>query len=278
MKNNKFTLVLLFCILFIGTLTAQEVKEIAVYSQAMDKEIKCTIVLPPNYHNDSSERFPVLYLLHGHGGNYKSWISLKPDLPDVAARHGFIIVCPDGNNSWYWDAPQSREFRYETFVAKELIQEIDRKYRTVADRKGRAITGLSMGGHGGLWLSIRHRDTFGAGGSTSGGVDIRPFPDNWNMKERLGEYDKNKDVWDKHTVINQVDQLKNNELKMIIDCGVNDFFIEVNRNLHKKLVEMKIDHDYIERPGAHNSEYWNNSIDYQALFFSKFFKQAEKSE
>jgi len=62
-------------------------------------------------------------------------------------------------------------------VSKELIQWVDENYRTIAERGGRAISGLSMGGHGGLFLGFRHQDVFGACGSMSGGVDIRPFPE-----------------------------------------------------------------------------------------------------
>ena len=130
-----------------------------------------------------------------------------------------------------------------------------------------------MGGHGALWNAIRHTDVFGAAGSTSGGVDIRPFSKNWMMPEQLGEMETNKEVWEQHTVINQVDKLQKDDLAMIIDCGEADFFLDVNKNLHKRLLELKIDHDFITRPGGHNGEYWNNSIDYQILFFSKFFKK-----
>ena len=62
------------------------------------------------------------------------------------------------------------------FISSELVKYIDEHYKTIADRKGRAITGLSMGGHGAMWNAIRHKDMFGASGSTSGGMDIRPFP------------------------------------------------------------------------------------------------------
>lgn len=277
MKKNR--LLLLLGLIFCLPLIAQEVKEISVHSNVMNQKVNCTIVLPADYHNDSSEKFPVLYLLHGYSGNNKSWVSIKPDLPQLASQYKMIIICPDGKNSWYWDIPGQTDCQYETFVAGELVLYMDRQYRTIANRKGRAITGLSMGGHGGLWLSIRHKETFGAAGSTSGGVDIRPFPNSWEMKNLLGEYEKNKENWDKHTVINEIDSLKNGELALIFDCGTDDFFIEVNRNLHKKLMEKKINHDYTERPGGHTSEYWKNSIDSQLLFFSKFFhpKQAEKN-
>jgi len=245
---------------------------IAVYSAAMHKSIPCVIITPTGYRT-AVKRFPVIYLLHGHGGNYAQWPRLAPQLKDKADELKLIIVCPDGGvSSWYFDSPVDSTFRYETFVTKELVPWIDGNYPTRADRRHRAITGLSMGGHGGLYLGIRHKDLFGGAGATSGGVDIRPFPNNWDLKKRLGDTACCAANWEKNTVINVAEGLKNGDLKLIIDCGVNDFFLEVNRSLHRKLLSRNIDHDYTERPGAHNNAYWKNSIDYQLLFFSRFFE------
>ena len=171
------------------------------------------------------------------------------------------------------DSPKNPAYRYETFVASELVKYTDKSYATIADKKGRAIAGLSMGGHGALWLAICHKDIFGAVGSTSGGVDIRPFPKNWEMSKQLGDYEADKVLWDQHTVITQVDKIKDGDLALIIDCGEQDFFLEVNKALHKVLLEKNISHDFITRPGGHNGQYWNNSIDYQILFFDKFFRK-----
>ena len=143
-------------------------------------------------------------MLHGYGGNARSWVGLKPELPKIADEKGIIFVCPDGKNSWYWDSPKNQAYRYETSVASELVKHTDKNYATIPEKKGRAITGLSMGGHGALWLAIRHKEIFGAGGSTSGGVDIRPFPKNWEMNKQLGDYESDKTLWDQHTVITQV--------------------------------------------------------------------------
>jgi S-formylglutathione hydrolase FrmB len=181
---------------------------------------------------------------------------------------------PDGGfNSWYLDSPVDSSYKYETFMTKELVPYIDDHYPTINNVSFRAITGLSMGGHGAFYLAIKHKDLFGAAGSICGGVDIRPFPNNWDMSKVLGSLSENKDNWDRNTVINMVDSLKNGELHLIFDCGSDDFFLEVNRALHIKLAANKVSHDYIERPGAHNAAYWRNSIDYQLLFFSKFFKE-----
>ena len=153
------------------------------------------------------------------------------------------------------------------------MKHTDKNYATIPEKKGRAITGLSMGGHRALWLASRHKEIVGAGGTTSGGVDIRPFPKNWEMNKQLGDYESDKTLWDQHTVITQVDKIKDGDLALMIDCGDQDFFLDVNKALHKVLLEKNISHDFITRPGGHNGQYWNNSIDYQILFFDKFFKK-----
>ncbi|MBQ3582814.1 MAG: esterase family protein [Alistipes sp.] len=245
---------------------------LAVESKAMQKQVPVTVILPNAYH--SMEAMPVIYLLHGHGDTHTAWAD-KGNAGSLADQYNVILVMPDGGtNSWYWDSPVDPTYKYETFVSKELVAYIDSHYKTRADRTGRAITGLSMGGHGGLWLGIRHQDVYGAAGSTSGGVDIRPFPKNWGMSLRLGTIEEYPTRWDEYTVINLVDQLKPDALKLIIDCGTEDFFYEVNCALHEKLAKAKIPHDFYTRPGVHNWAYWSNSIQYQVLFFSNYFKSA----
>jgi S-formylglutathione hydrolase FrmB len=245
------------------------VDTVEVYSNAMNKKVQ-TVVISPAGKNVPA---PVVYLLHGYGGDAKNWLRIKPELTQIADRHNLVFVCPDGENSWYWDSPKDPAYRYETFVSKELTAYIDANYPVIKDRKGRAITGLSMGGHGALWISFRHTETFGAAGSTSGGMDIRPFPENWEMSKLLGSLKDNPRLWETHTVINQIDKIRNGDLALIIDCGTGDFFFEVNNNFHRKLLDKGIDHDYLVRPGVHNNEYWNNSIDYQILFFLKYFNK-----
>ncbi len=269
--KTKFFLLSLAAMFFLPA-EAAVVDTINVRSDAMKKDVRAVVVFPEK----GKTTAPVVYLLHGYGGDAKTWISIKPDLPEMADRLGVAFVCPDGKNSWYWDSPTDPSSRYETFVSSELIAYMDAHYPTVKDRSGRAITGLSMGGHGAMWLSLRHKDVFGAAGSTSGGVDIRPFPNNWEMKKQLGEESENREVWDAHTAINQIDRINNGDLAIIIDCGYGDFFFEVNNEFHKKLLKYNIDHDFIVRPGVHNGEYWNNSIDYQVLFFKKFFDRKKK--
>ncbi len=273
MKKKTLFVFLISQLLVQSFVFSQKVDTVEVYSTAMDKKVKNAIILPDGYDGVSDKKYPVLYLLHGYSGNHGSWLKIKPDLTRLASFYKMIIVCPDGRNSWYWDSPNDPKMQYETFVSKELVSYLDKNYKTISDLKGRAITGLSMGGHGGLWLGIRNQGVFGACGSMSGGVDILPFPENWEMKKQLGDFADNRQVWEEHSVINQINKIRAGKLSIIIDCGTGDFFYGVNKALHEKLNYMNIPHDYIERPGAHNAPYWNNAIEYQVLYFSRFFEK-----
>ena len=217
MKKQLF-LVLTFCCFLITTSSSAKnktvlVDTITVKSTSMQALVKNVVILPDSYKN-SETHYPVVYLLHGYGGSYETWIGhTKPTLQQEASKLNVIIVCPDGKNRWYWDSPENSKSKFETYISNELIDYIDTNYRTKANHKNRAITGFSMGGHGGLWLGINHPEVFGACGSMSGGVDIRPFPNNWDMKDLLGDYDKNPDNWNEYTVINQLHKIKPNSLK-----------------------------------------------------------------
>ncbi len=249
------------------------VDTVEIYSQAMQKNFKCVVIRP-----DAKERKPaakpVVYLLHGYSGSYSNWVSLVPELKDYADEYNLIIVCPDGGySSWYLDSPVDSALRFETYIGKEVPDFIDAHYNTLKARTGRAITGLSMGGHGGLFLGLRHADFFGACGSMSGGVDLRAFPKNWDLQKRLGDTISKADNWKKYSDITIVENYPKDSLAIIIDCGTEDFFYPVNHALHEKMVKLKIPHDYIERPGKHDWAYWRNAVKYQLLFFNNYFEK-----
>ena len=268
MKKISFLAVLLIILL---RAAAAKVDTLDVYSPAMKKNIKTVVAVPDNY--DQTRKYPVVYLLHGYSGNYAGYSKMK-GVMETADQYQLLLVCPDGGyGSWYWDSPVDPSFQYEMFVARELVAWVDKHYSTIPSPAGRGISGLSMGGHGALYLAIKHPDVFGATGSMSGGVDIRPFPNNWDMAKRLGRYSAFPERWEKNTVINMLYLIEPNTLKIIIDCGTEDFFYKVNENLHKELLLRNIPHDYITRPGAHNGTYWQNAIQYRLLFMHRFFTE-----
>lgn len=269
MKRNGTAVVVLIFSVF--AVFGARIDTVSTASRVMNKEIKAVIVTPDNY--SEKKHLPVVYLLHGYGDTYAGgWLQKGKGFETLADAYNMIVVCPDGGiSSWYFDSPVDKTYQYETYVTKELIPFVDSHYSTIANRTGRGITGLSMGGHGALYLSFRHQDLFGVAGSMSGGVDIRPFPNNWDIAKRLGKYSEKPENWEANTVINMVHLLTPNSLALIIDCGSEDFFYKVNCQLHEKLLDRNILHDFISRPGAHNWDYWKNAIQYQMLFMHNFF-------
>lgn len=248
-----------------GAVAQTVMKGVEVYSQSMKRPVRNMIVLPENY--DSVTPLPVAYLLHGFGDNGEVWLRIRPDLPQLANRFGMILVCPDGDNSWYFDSPVNPAVRFETYLSSELPAFVDSCFATIASPDGRFITGLSMGGHGALYNAMRHQDVFGACGSMSGGVDFTPFPERWQISRSLGSFESCKEVWKTNTVMAQVPLVKPG-LAIIIDCGQSDFFLEVNENLHRELLKRGIAHDYSTRPGAHNFAFWHDSLPLHLTFFT----------
>lgn len=253
------------------TTTHVQADTVEVMSQKMNRKIKAVVVLPSQHFDNPTDSFPTVYVLHGASGSYRDWPT-KKHLEPIATKYGVVIVCPDGQDSWYFDSPLNPDMQFETFISKELVEYVDTHYRTFRTPKMRAITGLSMGGHGALWCAFRHPDVFGSCGSMSGGVDITKFPDRWKIISQLGKYADNKQVWADHAVINLVPNLKPGQ-NIIIDDGYSDFFYEVNCNLHEAMLKAGIPHDFTIRPGKHTWTYWTNAIDYHMLFFSKAFAQ-----
>jgi S-formylglutathione hydrolase FrmB len=269
-RMTRKTILLLLLLVFSGYCFAAT-DTISIYSNGMFKHVKCVVITPSVYHR-TTERFPVVYLLHGYSGNYADWTRRVTDLQNLADENRLMIVCPDGSyNSWYFDSPVDLNMRYETNVGVEIPGSIDSLYRTIANRKGRAITGLSMGGHGGIFLGFRHAQTFGACGSMSGGLDLNPIKTMYGISKVLGDTFTNKQYYTDWSVIKVIEKYPLDSIALIIDCGVNDSFYEMNKQTHDKLLRLKISHDYIERPGKHDWDYWRNAVKYQMLFFRQYF-------
>lgn len=257
---------------------AAVVDTVLTYSPSMKKNIKAVVIKPDNYSN-SGVALPVVYLLHGYSGSYADWIKKVPELTHYSDEYNILIVCADGNfGSWYFDSPVDSNWKYETYITTELTGWIDSHFNTIKNRSGRAITGLSMGGHGALFLAFKHQDVFGACGSMSGGVDLRPFPLNWDLSKRLGSYALFPERWANNSVVNLTYLLIPDALSIIIDCGSDDFFYKVNNQLHEKLLLNNIPHDFISRAGGHTWEYWSNAVSYQLLFMKKFFSKPVKQK
>jgi S-formylglutathione hydrolase FrmB len=166
-----------------------------LWSQALGTRKAMLVYLPPSYSVDERRRFPVVYYLHGLGGNERNWtVAGRLDaVMDSLVRRGLremIVVMPDGDDSWYttWNAlndPQCQRDttrkepaasfcvswpHYDDYIAHEVVSYVDQHYRTRAERAHRGIAGLSMGGYGAISLALRYPDVFAAAASHSGVV------------------------------------------------------------------------------------------------------------
>jgi endo-1,4-beta-xylanase len=142
-------------------------------SASMQREVGYCLYLPPGYEKDTQRRYPVIYHLHGAGGNetrsvYSASVLhegiLAGKLPEL------IMVFPNGGRSTMYQDSGDGRFMAETMMIKELIPHIDATYRTIADRKARCIEGFSMGGRGSTHLAMRFPELFASLFNQSGNV------------------------------------------------------------------------------------------------------------
>lgn len=261
---------------------AAKVDTLSIASSSMGKTINAAVVLPNSYAKGKT-KYPVMYLLHGAYGHFRDWLKSTPNkmtVKDLADQYNIIIVMPEGEKySFYLDSPVNKESQFETHIIKEVIPTVDATYRTISEKKGRVITGLSMGGHGALYLSTRHPELFTAAGSMSGALDMggmlqRDAADQVKklMEPVFGADSGKQELYDANSVLRMIDKIKANKMPLTIDIGMDDFLIESNREFHRRMVYEKVPHEYTERPGAHTWEYWENSLPYHVLFFSKILK------
>jgi S-formylglutathione hydrolase FrmB len=265
------------------------VDTLAIYSPSMKKSLKAAITFPSSY-MEGNTRYPVLYLLHGGSGAFSDWhqkATEKGLVNRMAEEYDLIIVTPGvGPASYYYDSPLMDSVRYETYMIQELIPLIDQQYRTLSQKESRAISGLSMGGHGAITLAAKHPSLFVAAGSMSGVMNIDT--DIWKIGEdfrvlrkkgqieMLGAINYKGPQFNPYTAVGLVGQFKDQGISLLIDCGTDDFLIETNRQMHALLLQAGIPHEYTERPGAHTWTYWTEALPVHLAFLTKYLKRTTR--
>ena len=250
--------------------------EVVIPSKKMNKSHKALVFLPEDYQKNT-KHYPVVYLLHGYSGNYLNWYKREPRLKEYATQYNMIIVTPEGNyDSWYIDSPIDKTSQYESYIGLEVPRWIDTHFRTRSSFRQRAISGLSMGGNGALCIATDYPGIFGAASGISSPVDLRKYPDKWNLKKIIGDIYKYPMYWFKSSFAGKALMIqKNYRQAFLLDCGVDDTFYEDNEKMHKQLLSFGIKHDFFIRPGGHSWDYWRNALPYHLLFFKNFFEKKQ---
>ena len=237
-------------------------QEVSFRSQALNREMPYLVVLPKGYDQDQ-ERYPVLYLLHGWNGDCRNWCTLT-NLLEYARDSRFLIVTPEGQNSWYVNSATNPKDRFYDYLSRDLIAEVDARYRTLPHRERRAMAGLSMGGYGSFLASLNRPDMFSFVGSVSGAFnapsgieqvlpDVAP-----SIKAAYGEpASSTRRRNDLFTLLeNPPSQLP----YFFVQCGIQDPLLPANRRLVAQLSAKRIPYEYHELPGDHTWEFWDSAL------------------
>jgi len=243
-------------------------------SSLLTYPVEYSIYLPPDYET-SSRNYPVLYLLHGYSDDETGWIQFGE--ADIIANRGIangdfplcIIVMPDGKVTWYVNSADGKDPWEDMFIG-EFIPFIEKEYRIRPKKEFRAIAGLSMGGNGALLLAMHHTDLFSSCVAMSAGT----FTDEEIIaNDRYDDYFKNiygekpdNDVsehWKANSPLHLLETVDIGKLKSVrwyIDCGDDDFLYKGNSELHVKMRNLEIPHEYRVRNGEHEWSYWRTGL------------------
>ncbi len=271
----RFTILIVLALAFSFTVTAQGNRKTAVEtvqfkSALVGATLPYSVVLPADY-NSTSTRYPVVFLLHGLTGHYSDWLQ-KTNLADYAAAYRIIIVTPEGNDGWYTDSASATNEKYESYIVRELIPDVDARFRTIQDRRGRAVAGLSMGGYGALKFAVKYPDKFVFAASLSGALGAATQTDAapgfaWDflrpsIMRTYGDADSlARRTNDLRRLVRELPADKIASLPFLyFDCGTEDGFLPTNRDLSALLLERKIPHEFRQLPGGHNWAYWDAQI------------------
>jgi len=220
-------------------------------------------------HYEHGGRFPVLYLLHGLYGDYLNW-DTRTHLENYARDLRLLIVMPDADDSWYIDSATVPQDKFEDYIAKDLVSDVDDKYRTIRERHGRAIAGLSMGGYGALRFAFARPELFGSVSAQSAALttespqelnaDLRSAGPFARLLGRAFGNPINVPHWLQN---NPFDLARKNQIQIraqaiYINCGQQDEygFADGASRMHKQLLTAGVKHEFHLYPGGHSLDYF----------------------
>lgn len=272
-----------------------KIEYITVDSKALDAKIRVGIYLPAAYVSQPDAKFPCLYFLHGMFGDERKWEQRETDLVlDELIEKGevppMIVACPAGHNSMYvnWVNGQGR---WMDFIAGDLLQELESKYRIDARREMRGISGDSMGGYGALNIAFQHSDIYGSASAHSAALfpadptQVNPRLKRWAKQwgEVFGDPIDLK-FWQTNNPIHMATALDDaqskrlKDLAIYFDCGERDEFgfDKTCTQLHEALEKNKIPHTYELRGGDHGATYFRDNVAHSLRFHGSIFTSAAK--
>lgn len=236
----------------------ERTKHLTFHSQLVDQDIGYCIYLPPAYEENSRQHFPVIYNLHGNGGNEFTSLDSVAVLHEgiVAGKYpDMIMVLPNGGHSTFYKDSADGRFPMESIFIKEFIPLIDSTYRTISAAHGRCIEGFSMGGRGSTRLAVKYPEMFCSLFCQAGNVPhlLETYDAATEVERKtllLGADRGNWEADDVYAVTTKNADRIRRHLRILIACGSKDGgHIKTIRDWHQHLLETDIDHTYIELEG-----------------------------
>jgi len=260
---------ILLLILSIRVTANGRVETVRFQSNLVGASLPYNVILPADYETAKTTRYPVLYLLHGLTGHYPDWVS-RSHVADYAREYRMIVVTPEGNDSWYTNSGTVTTDKYESYILEELIPDVQRRYRTIEARYGRAIAGLSMGGYGAIKFGLKSPATFVFAASMSGAFGVTRFTEKdvsplWHASLKLfgplgSETRKANDLFE---IIENLPAARIASLPYFyFDCGTEDApqIFSYNQQLARLMFDKKISHEFRQLAGDHSWAYWDQQI------------------
>ncbi|HEX8832972.1 MAG TPA: alpha/beta hydrolase family protein [Abditibacteriaceae bacterium] len=240
--------------------------ELKYFSPALGKATAANVILPEGQKGP----FAVFYLLHGLSDDHSIW-QRRTSLERYVANLPLIVVMPDGGRSFYCDAVEGAA--YETAIVRDLVNYVDTVFNTRAEREGRCIGGLSMGGYGAVKLALKFPEMFASANSHSGALGfghMKANPRDALTAEFMRIVGKNPKGGDNdcHALAEKL-KGKRKRPALRIDCGVDDFLIEHNRGFVADLNKLNYKHEYEEFAGGHSWEYWDEHVQEAIAFHAR---------
>lgn len=281
----KKVILILAALLSAAGARAGQIVSDSIQSKVLGAEVKYNVYLPDGFET-SGKSYPVVYLLHGLSDNYNAWKDkgavrmVADELIGTGEADEMVIVMPNAGDKDTHNVPNGYfnmpGWNYEDFFFTEFLPAVEKKYRVIGDKSHRAIMGLSMGGGGSTVYSQRHPDMFSSCYAMSAWLDYTGNEVRTDENVKDWRYLTCKSVRDHSAIdfITNADEGTLNKLRTVawyIDCGDDDFLLDLSVLLHQKMRDSKVKSELRVRNGIHNWEYWHGCIRTALPFASRNF-------
>jgi len=241
------------------------IEKFTVASPSMKRNIEVAVLLPPAHAQNTDQKFPVLYTLHGRGAPYEVFVGMRSAQAALKEKPMIIVGFNGDRAGWYLDASQKPDSQFTTFFFKELIPHIEKNYRAVTDAKGRGVTGFSMGGFGAFHYMLVHPHMFAGVSSMSGALESLKAASfvSADLKALLGDPEANKEGYAQLDLRAGLEALIKKQTRLppvYLACGTEDGLIPMSRSFCALFEKEKLPCECVYAPGKHNYAYWQAAM------------------